>query len=153
MSPAKKKVTLCAVLIALNIAFIWGNSLLPREVSAQFSRLVGRMLDWLIPGQDTVVGVGEGNGILRKIAHFTEFCCLGVLMRWMAQMLQSLPWKRLMFPILAGAAVACIDETIQCFVPGRGPGILDVCIDAAGVALGVLILTLVNRKKGTVSKQ
>ena len=150
MTPLKKKVNWCAVLIALNIAFIWGNSLLPRETSAAFSRLVGQILDWIFPSQGGLA-VGEGNGILRKIAHFTEFCCLGVLMRWMAQMRQKPQWKRLLLPVLTGIAVACVDETIQCFVPGRGPGILDVCIDAAGVTLGVLILTLVYRKKEGLS--
>jgi VanZ family protein len=36
--------------------------------------------------------------------------------------------------------VACIDETIQMFVPGRGPGLLDVGIDSCGVLMGMLLL-------------
>ncbi len=144
MIRSQKRITLCGVLIALNIAFIWVNSLLPREVSAAFSGLVGQVMDWLFPSQGTMAE-GEGNGILRKIAHFTEFCTLGVLLSWMAGMLWQEKW--VLMPIIAGVAVACIDETIQCFVPGRGPGVLDVLIDAAGVVLGVMLIWLIKAKK------
>ena len=41
-------------------------------------------------------------------------------------------------------AAACIDETIQIFVPLRGPGIKDVFIDTAGALTGILILTFVH---------
>ena len=40
------------------------------------------------------------------------------------------------------AHIACIDETIQAFVPGRSPGIRDVCIDSCGAAAGMLLLLL-----------
>lgn len=144
MIRSQKRITLCGVLIGLNIAFIWVNSLLPREVSAAFSGLVGQVMDWLFPSQGTMAE-GEGNGILRKIAHFTEFCTLGVLLSWMAGMLRQEKW--VLMPIIAGVAVACIDETIQCFIPGRGPGVLDVLIDAAGVVLGVMLIWLIKAKK------
>ena len=43
-------------------------------------------------------------------------------------------------PALAGFAVACLDETIQRFVPGRGPSFLDVGIDTLGVVMGMMLL-------------
>ena len=140
MIRSKKRITWCVVLIACNIAFIWINSLLPREVSAAFSRVVGKLIDWLIPSQETLAE-GAGNGVLRKIAHFAEFCTLGLLLSWFAQMTYSKMWRCIAVPFVFGVAVACIDEWIQSLIPGRGPGLLDVCIDAGGVCLGVLSLT------------
>ena len=82
MIRSKKRMTLCVSLIICNIAFIWVNSMLPREVSAAFSKLVGQIMDWFLPSQVTMAK-GEGNGILRKIAHFTEFCTLRILTSWL----------------------------------------------------------------------
>ena len=53
--------------------------------------------------------------------------------------------KRTHRPLLWGAAAACIDETIQVFVPGRGPGLRDVAIDCLGVLLGIVLLHLGHR--------
>lgn len=151
MIRSKHRMMLCISLIVCNIAFIWVNSMLPREVSAAFSKLVGRIMDWFLPSQGTLAE-GEGNGILRKIAHFTEFCTLGILTSWLAQMLSCKKWQGIVIPFAFGVSVACIDELIQKFNPGRGPGFLDVCIDAAGVALGIGILIGIayGKRKKTV---
>lgn len=146
MIRSRTRLTVCSVLIVLNIAFIWINSLLPREVSAAFSRLVGQILDRLIPSQGSVAE-GQGNGILRKIAHFTEFCSLGVLLSWLVCMVRAKQWEHMWIPLGVGASVACIDELIQTMIPGRGPGVLDVCIDVAGVTLGIVFLMLFKAMK------
>ena len=142
MIRTRKRLWLCISLLAANILFIWVNSLLPRELSAEFSRLVGSILNFLFPGPD-IPASGQGHGLLRKVAHFTEFCSLGVLLGWLWGMLTHR--SRFLLPAAAGFAVACVDETIQCFVPGRGPGILDVAIDTAGVLLGLAGLYLIYR--------
>lgn len=146
MIRSRKRLWLCVALIVMNIAFIWSNSLMPREASAAFSRFVGQILDWLFPSQ-TTMAEGEGNGILRKIAHFTEFCTLGVLLSWLTGMLRQKRWELVAYPLIAGVAIACADEIIQCFVPGRGPGVLDVVIDSAGVLLGILIIQIILQIK------
>ena len=43
-------------------------------------------------------------------------------------------------PFLWGVAAASVDETIQRFVPDRGPSVKDVCIDSAGVLTGMILL-------------
>ena len=138
------------MLLSLNVAFIWINSLLPSQISAAFSKLISYILNFLFPGPD-IPASGEGHDILRKIAHLMEFLCLGVLLSWLVRMLRQKIWEHYTFPLLAGVAVASVDETIQCFVPGRGPGILDVCIDSTGVILGILLLSCIihitKRKK------
>lgn len=140
MIRTKKRMAVCLALTAFNILFIWVNSMLPSEVSAAFSRLVGRIIDFLLPGSGNP-NAGQGHGILRKIAHLMEFFCLGMLLTWLVRMLRHKKWEHYVFPLLAGVAVASVDETIQYFVPGRGPGILDVCIDSTGVILGILLLS------------
>ena len=37
MKRTKRRMTLCTVLLICNLVFIWGNSLLPAEVSGQIS--------------------------------------------------------------------------------------------------------------------
>ena len=78
----------------------------------------------------------EGSGLLRKLAHFTEFTALGMCLGWLFGMLQ----KKKVWPLLCGVLAACIDETIQIFVPDRGPGLLDVGIDSCGVLAGIFLL-------------
>ena len=82
MKKSKNRLVFCIILLCLNIAFIWGNSLLPREVSAAFSTFVGRIISIFFPG-DITPDAGVGHGILRKVAHFLEFCSLGVMLSTM----------------------------------------------------------------------
>ncbi len=148
----KKRIYLCGVLIVLNILFIWGNSMLTKEASAAISQFVGRILSFFFSGLDTPAE-GTGHGILRKIAHVTEFCSLGLLLSWGVRMLRKQRWEHFVYPMAIGVAVAAIDETIQIFSPGRGPHIRDVAIDTLGVVAGLLLFTLIhfirNRKKAS----
>ena len=125
---------LCTALLILNLAFIWGNSLLPAEASQAFS-------DWMMSALGSVPveqAPEAGSGVLRKIAHFAEFTTLGFLLAWLFALLRRGIWWALPF----GMAAACLDETIQMFVPGRGPGIRDVAIDTCGVLTGIFLLKI-----------
>lgn len=128
----KKQKWLCGGLIGLNLALIWGNSVLPGEDSGAMSGWVMELLSFL---PDTELA----HTILRKAAHFSEFACLGVLVGWMSAMMRG---KTSLSLLGLGLAVACVDETIQYFVPGRSSSLLDVWIDAAGFAAGLILLTL-----------
>lgn len=132
----KSAMRLCTVLLILNIAFIFGNSLLPGSVSAAISGWVKDTLAGIL--RQTPSTPESGQGILRKLAHFTEFSCLGLCLGWLFSMLRKKPWIALLW----GFLIACMDETIQCFVPDRGPSFKDVMIDTSGVILGVLMLLL-----------
>lgn len=133
MIRTQKRMTLCITLLVLNLMFIWGNSLLPGEISGAISGWVKNLLSYFIPGEGDPQ---TGHGLLRKIAHFIEFGCLGMILCWLVSMLRKRTWNSLIYSILA----ACADEGIQCFVPDRGPGIRDVLIDTAGAMLGMLLL-------------
>lgn len=130
-----KRLRLCTALLVLILIFIWGNSLLPGNASQAISNWVQNLL--MDPRLDSS-GNPEGNGILRKIAHFTEFTALGMTLAWLFGMLQKGKIK----PFTLGVLAACIDETIQAFVPERAPGLRDVCIDSCGVLTGIVLLYL-----------
>jgi len=128
-----KRLRICTVLLICNLLFIWGNSLLPGEVSGAFSDWVKQLLARLFPGEGEDL---PGGGMLRKIAHFTEFLGLGMCLAWLHGMLGKGKFR----PFLWGVLAASVDETIQRFVPDRGPSVRDVCIDSAGVLTGIILL-------------
>ena len=128
------------LLILLNLAFIWSNSLLPAEASAGLSAKVKAWLLRLIPGEGAAA---SGDHQLRKWAHFLEFCCLGMLLCGLALLRGRLTRRKLLFCWIGGVLAACADETIQRFVPGRGPALIDVGIDTLGLTLGIAIISLV----------
>lgn len=130
-----KRMRICTALLVLNLCFIWGNSLLPGEISGAFSDWVKSILELLLPGDEMRP---SGGGLLRKLAHFTEFAGLGIWLFWLFSMLG----KRGIFALPCGALAACVDETIQMFVPDRGPSLKDVGIDTCGVVTGMILLQI-----------
>ena len=123
-------------LIAINVLFIWGNSCLPGSVSGAISHWVRNVLSFLFPGGAS--DPDSGHGLVRKLAHFTEFACLGALFTWLYGMLS----KPMFLALPCGFLIACADETIQRFVPDRGPAFKDVLIDTSGVLVGIGLLIL-----------
>ena len=140
-------------LLALTLLFIWGNSLLPREVSGAFSDAVmgvmNRMAAGMGLGEDafTVLVDTDGDGepepsshAVRKMAHVTEFAVLGGLL-WLR--LEGAKHRSRM-TFLLGLSVAVTDETIQLF-SHRGNQIGDVLIDAGGLLLSLVFIEAVIR--------
>lgn len=151
MIRTKKRLTLCVTLLVLLLAFIWGNSLLPGNESGNLSGFVGKILGTLLPFIDFTSGIG--SFILRKFAHFSEFAALGMVLCWLFGMTQGQKWLALLLPLICGVAVACVDETIQIFSPGRHCSIVDVGIDSAGVLTGIIILLVLTALCHILSKK
>ena len=139
MVRTRPRLQLCAVLLILNLAFIWGNSLLPAAQSLSISNWLRDLL-----GMGSGGSGGNSSHALRKIAHFSEFAGLGIWLRWMFGMLRQKPQEYLGLPLFVGVCAALVDEGIQLFVPGRGPGIADVGIDSLGLIAGILLLSLIQ---------
>lgn len=133
MIRTEKRLRLCGALLIAVLVFIWGNSILPGEVSQDFSDWVKSLLAPVFSGGGSGSG---GSGLLRKIAHYTEFTVLGILLGWLFGMLR----RGKLLPVGCGVTAACVDETIQFFVPGRSPGLKDVVIDSLGVLTGLILL-------------
>jgi len=138
MITGKKRKTVCGLLIAANLAFIWGNSLLP---GAESGALSGGILAWL----NAFLGLGEAGAdmlhqLIRKGAHFTEFVCLGMLLTWHFGMADMKGRALVAYPLLGSLIAACTDETIQIFVDGRGSSLMDVWVDTFGALTGIILL-------------
>lgn len=144
MIATQRRLRLSAWLITALLCFIWGNSLLPGSISGAISDGLKNFLAWLMPGE--VPGVTSGGGLLRKIAHFTEFAALGFCLSWRFGMLE----KRKISALVYSFGTACLDETIQAFVPDRGPAIRDVAIDTCGAAVGIVLLLLGQKTIGKI---
>ena len=140
MIRTKKRMILCGLLLAGMLAVIWGNSL---RTGTESGAMSGRVLAWinLLLHLDES-GAGVLHLVIRKMAHFTEFACLGLLLTWWFGMIGEKKGHLICMPLLCGLLAACVDETIQLFVPDRGPSLIDVWIDTAGTAAGIAFLLI-----------
>jgi len=130
------------ILAYLMIFIIFGNSLLPGEISSNqsgfFSGLIKDILAFFgLNIQDDMISF-----FVRKLAHFTEFFVLGVL--WTLVFMRRYE-KYILITILFGMCIAGIDEFIQFFVPGRAMMFTDFLIDVLGVIIGVLVVQVMYR--------
>ncbi|MBQ9188221.1 MAG: VanZ family protein [Clostridia bacterium] len=76
----KRIITKRNVLIALTVAmllFIWGQSLLPRELSAEES---GWFTTHIINPLLGLFGLSVKGALVRKLAHVTEYTILSILL-------------------------------------------------------------------------
>ena len=136
MRKTDRRLRICNCLLVCILAFIWGNSLMPGALSGAISDWVKELLANLLPiGPE---GEDDGGHLIRKIAHFTEFAALGATLGWRCGMLG----KGRIRPFVYGVLAAAVDETIQRFVPDRGPSVKDVCLDSCGVLTGMILLYL-----------
>ena len=130
----------CRILLVLILMFIWGNSALPANLSGAVSDWVRDVLCCIFPFDG--VNPDDGTHLLRKMAHFLEFACLGACLCWLFGMAGFRRKRAWICPLLCGFVAACIDEAIQFFVPGRHASLLDVGIDSAGVLTGLNLVLL-----------
>lgn len=134
MIRTSRRLTIAKTLLICLLVFIWGNSLMPGEVSGAISNWVKELLANLLPmGPEEEDG---GGHLIRKLAHFTEFAALGATLGWIFGMLN----KGKIRPFVYGVLAASMDETIQRFVPDRGPSGKDVLLDSCGVLTGIVLL-------------
>ena len=84
--------------------------------------------------------VAAWQNTARKTAHALLYLVLGLLC--MTALLQhSLDMKvRIAISLCISAGYAVTDEIHQLFVPGRGSQFSDVCIDACGALIGILLV-------------
>ena len=118
------------------------------EQSSQSSGLVEQLLSIFSFIPNRIFGL-ELKFLIRKAAHFTEYALLGLCLMLHLDAIGKkiaikLPW---LISWGIGTLYALTDEWHQGFVGGRHPAILDVTIDSCGVAVGVLVLVLLLRRR------
>lgn len=118
----------------------------PATVSSELSGgVIEQVIGSITPGfADLPAGeqeavVASWQTVVRKGAHVSEYAVLGIL-AWLA-LGGYLSRLRLRAAAAAGIGLlyAASDEIHQIFVPGRGPGVVDVLIDFSGVCIGVAL--------------
>ncbi len=82
---------------------------------------------------------------IRKLAHFSEYACMGVLVYWMWR-----PWRmrgRRLYGLTAlwVFVSAAGDEFHQLFVPGRYGSFADVLLDTCGGIFGIVFCVMLER--------
>ena len=134
-------------LTAAVMIFIFIQSALPGHVSGAESNIIVRMITSIVQADPETVGF-----VVRKTAHFTEYMVLGACLLLNVRDCFAHLQPRQMWGLawMLGTAYAVTDELHQRFVPERSCEPRDMCIDAAGVALGALImLVIVMRQRGS----
>lgn len=134
------------LLVLSNLAAIYFFSAQQGEESARLSSQINeRLVRWLVPGFDSM-GWRYQREIrltwafrLRKAAHFLIFACLAFLLSLALAQHRIKLSLRLISTLLLAALAAGFDEYHQSLVPGRGPSWMDVLIDCAGAAFGLLL--------------
>lgn len=124
------------------ISFIFIHSTMPADQSSTESQFVLNILQPFLSLFNSGKPVSEH--FVRKLAHFSEFTILGVMLTVCAYSFRRKKTYKL-FPGIAGAGLltALIDETIQLNIIGRAGMITDVWIDFAGVLTGTLIMLII----------
>ena len=125
----------------LYIGFIFGNSATPAVYSAAESGWVTGMVNGLLNG----IGLGFlqfAEGWIRKAAHFGEYTGLGILLTLSLVRYGFFAGKKRWRLIPVGFLIACVDEGIQYFTPGRACRFADVLLDTCGVCFGVALAAL-----------
>ncbi len=129
------------ILTALSIAFAFVHSMMPASVSSAesngFAMLLRNSLRFFGVTPHAV------PGLVRKLAHFTEFSVIGAMLTSCAYSFDRIkPYRYLIQIFFTGLLTAVIDETIQLFVEGRAGMIADVWIDFSGVLTGTAVMLL-----------
>lgn len=83
--------------------------------------------------------------VIRKLAHYSIYTLGGALLYAFFHTMELTKKKTLTYTTLSGICYAITDEFHQYFVDGRSCEIRDVCIDAAGIITGIIIMILIER--------
>ena len=91
-------------LAVLLLCFIWGNSMLPGEVSGEIS---GGLMAYV--GELFSAFGSNGELVLRKCAHFSEYAALGFFLGGAFTAGGQRKSQRLPLCLLCGLLTACLD--------------------------------------------
>ena len=131
------------LLVVVLTAVIFVNSSLPATESGKLSGFVAQFVAQLSQLLDiTLKGDVEHN--IRKLAHFLEFACLGLL--WCKTFASFRVSNRTStgYILLLCLLTAVTDEYIQLFSLGREGKVMDVLLDFSGAACAWLWYRIVQ---------
>ena len=134
----RRKKALAWALCALWMGVIFAMSAMPGDVSGEQSGTITQIilaaLSFVLGDRAAAVSPQALEWLVRKGAHMAEYAVLFLLYR-RALRLSGIKRPGL-YAFLMSVAYAATDEFHQSFVEDRGPGAVDVAIDALGAAAG-----------------
>lgn len=138
-------VLIFAVLTALATAFIFYNSLQDSRASNDASGFFLVLIQPITEFFDGLIDGLDWNYIIRKGAHFTEFCMLGAFAANTSVCIEKRYSKDILgYCFFYTLSVAVADEYIQSF-SDRTSSVSDVLIDMSGSLVGIFAV-IVFRK-------
>ena len=130
-----KRLIIHTCLTVLWIIFIFSFSLQSGEESHQTSGGIVSLCVQMFFSQDFAY-IDQLEFFIRKLAHFTEYFILGVLV--LQTLKQTKCQKQVLISLVICVLVASCDETIQLFSGGRSGKIVDVMLDSFGAWCGIV---------------
>lgn len=138
------------MLVILCMAFIFWFSAQPSDESSAMSGkftefaisvFLPHYPSWDTGTQQTVYEFVET--VVRKSAHFSIYALLGFLSMFSASRFFRRRCWQIGVAFTVSVLYAASDEFHQLFVTGRSGEFRDVCIDASGALLGILLMWLI----------
>lgn len=134
-----------SILLIGTFNIIFGFSGQNGEESSGVSRKVTQFIVENIlhtPEETKIQTIEQLEGIVRKLAHFSIYTVVGILLMGLISTYNIEEMKRIYISIVIGIIYATSDEIHQFFIPGRAAKFTDVMIDTMGVALGITLVLL-----------
>lgn len=131
----KKKISIILVILWMSLIFIM-SSFNGDNSSNQSSFIVD-----IISNIFNINNIDILSLIIRKLAHFTEYFILGILVYNMIYNFN----KKINIAIILCILYAVSDEIHQLFVIGRSCKIIDILIDSCGSITGIYLSYLINK--------
>lgn len=149
-SGLKKALSLLSILILVSIIFYstlhsgYDSNKASEKVTLLIANVISGILN-LPPVAPHSELFNVIHAVVRKLAHFTEYFILSILIYFACRKF-DMSWKKAkLFSFLSAFVLACIDETIQFFVPGRDGRVTDVFIDASGAVIALAVIKLFEK--------
>lgn len=135
------RIVMLSITLSL-IAFAFIHSSMPSDVSGAESEATMGFLQSILNCFNFNIELSDH--IVRKLAHFTEYTAIGVMLMNTAYSFNKAK-LHIFFPhiLFGGLFTAVIDETIQLSVPGRAGMITDVLLDFSGVLIGITVMFVI----------
>lgn len=134
----KKQLSIILVLIWMIIIFVMSS--FNAEDSANQSNFIVNIISNIF----NIENVKLLSLIIRKLAHFTEYLILGILV--INMFTKNNISKSYLLSILLCVIYATSDEIHQIFIPGRACQIKDILIDSVGSITGIYLYKLLIKK-------
>jgi VanZ family protein len=113
------------------------------------SRIIGPILRFFSPTVSSQT-IHDVQVVVRKTGHVTGYAVLAILVwrvRNRGMFTNGWTWRAAMFAELIALLYAISDEFHQSFVPTREASAVDVLIDCAGAAAGLLVVWMIGKAR------